>query len=131
MLPRFVLPESRQYPLHIFSETYLIMYIHNTTFMLRRSAAGIAAEWLGYEWLQHATESVACNPRLSRLVSAGDADIDPEATSIAFQVEFDSLSQAEKWAKGPLARIIDAFYCKFGPEAMTFSSVFETLSLAR
>ncbi len=104
------------------------MYIFNTTFMLLPGGEGILLELL--------TPVVAIcregglNPRVSVMKEAGGAPASKEeASSVAFQVEFNNLDDLRHWEKGENKILTDKFTDIFAPEAMTFTSVFETVDI--
>ena len=116
------------------------MVIYNCTFMMLREKEGEFLDWfragVGALTAPEAPGEGSRvgfepgNPRLSALVSAGGISRDEaEAHSVAFQVEFVDEAQAQRWADARLGRLCAAFAEKFGPEAMTFSSIFSCIDL--
>ena len=116
------------------------MVIYNCTFMMLREKEGEFLDWFraGAGVLTAPEGSgggsrigfVPCNPRLSALVSAGGIYSDEaDARSVAFQVEFADEAQALRWADARLGTLCARFAEKFGPEAMTFSSIFRCIDL--
>lgn len=116
------------------------MVIYNCTFMMLREKEGEFLDWFrsGAGVLTAPEGSgggsrigfVPCNPRLSALVSAGGIYSDEaDAHSVAFQVEFADEAQALRWADARLGTLCARFAEKFGPEAMTFSSIFRCIDL--
>ena len=116
------------------------MVIYNCTFMMLREKEGEFLDWFRAEvGALTAPEAPGegsrvgfepCDPRLSALVSAGGISRDEaDAHSVAFQVEFADEAQAQRWADARLGRLCAVFAEKFGPEAMTFSSIFRCIDL--
>lgn len=66
--------------------------------------------------------------RVSMMREAGGAvSDDGQAVSFAFQAEFETMAEIEAWVRGRLRPLVAAFERRFAPEAMVFTSVFETL----
>lgn len=104
------------------------MLIYNTTFMMLPEREPEFISWFRTQ-LPALTES-GTSPRLSSLRAAGCAGHgQSEAQSVAFQMEFADRAELDNWASGPLNRVISLFEQQFGPEALTFSSIFETISI--
>lgn len=69
-------------------------------------------------------------PRLTAMREAGGIDYtQADAQSMAFQCEFESREDARRWAAEKLAPVAAAFEEMFGPQAMVFASMFETIGL--
>lgn len=104
------------------------MYIYNTTFMILPGR-----EKALFELLAPAValcKERGLNPRVSVMrEAAGMAAPSEEPSSIAFQLEFHSLETLHKWEAGEGAELSERFIRTFAPEAMVFSSVFETLEI--
>ena len=66
--------------------------------------------------------------RLTAMREAGGVDYrQAEAQTVAFQSEFDSVADARSWASHVFVSTAAAFEEKFGPQAMVFTSLFETV----
>lgn len=105
------------------------MLIHNNTFMILREREEEFLEWFRAEIPLLEEASGGVNARLSVMRKAGGQyQIESEAQSVAFQMEFETMDALEAWAAGPMARVVERFEKRFGPEAMTFTSVFETVN---
>ena len=105
------------------------MYIHNVTFMI---LPGREKELLG--WLSGRLDSIvvppAVNPRVSTMREAGGVSCrDAEAQSVAFQLEFPTFDEARRWGAEVLPEVSGEFVRCFGPDAMTFASIFEEMPL--
>lgn len=70
------------------------------------------------------------NPRLSILRTvAGANEVQSQSQTIAFQLEFCDKESLDEWKEEALITLVRRFEDKFGPEAIAFTSVFETLPL--
>lgn len=107
------------------------MLISNVTFMMLHEREQEFISWFAAHMPGLTASPLAGTaPRLSAMRSAGGIDhTQSEAQSIAFQMEFENAGQLQRWSDGPMAEVISAFDKAFGPEAMTFSSVFEIIPL--
>ncbi len=101
-------------------------YICNATFMIECRLEDKFLEWLRNRKPALLTGN---NPaRLSAMRMAGGIDYrHAEAQSVAFQQEFPSIEGAQAWIDGPLAQVAADFERDFGPQAMVFTSIFESL----
>lgn len=106
------------------------MYISNTSFFVEPSQAPVFEEWARTGICNHLgqPEKDYRNPRLSRLEQAADG-ADGEAASFAFQLEFTSLEDVQKWNAGDGAEIVEEFMARFAPQALTFVSVSKVIPL--
>ncbi|MDE6559027.1 MAG: DUF4286 family protein, partial [Muribaculaceae bacterium] len=90
-------------------------------------------EWMRGEALPElVNESLpAREPRLTLLAEVpGDPDFASQAASFAFQVEFDSQADAEKWAETALQPVAGRFTEKFGTErAVIFTTILRKIAL--
>lgn len=67
---------------------------------------------------------------LSKLVEVpGDADFAEQASSIALQIEFDTLKDEHDWAANSLPAVLADYTRVFGPQAVAFRTVLERLPL--
>lgn len=101
------------------------MLIHNATFMV---APERGAEFL--EWIAPLAYKAGGRrrPRLSVMRQAGGATADEaQALSVAFQVEFETMAEVEEWTGKRLRPLVAAFERRYAPDAMVFTSVFETI----
>ncbi len=113
------------------------MYIHNATFMIDGSKGVEFLEWFAplarkaCKLPDHASGKemeVELTGHLSVLKEAqGHAPGAGEPLSIAFQVEFDDMSRLNVWREKRLRPLVSAFERRYAPEAMVFTSVFESI----
>ena len=116
------------------------MYIHNATFMIEARKGVEFLEWFaplarkacklpvrtdGKEGEEGEEEFIG---HLSVLKEAqGHEPGSGEPLSVAFQVEFEDMSRLHEWREKRLRPLISAFERRFAPEAMVFTSVFESI----
>ncbi|MDE6247070.1 MAG: DUF4286 family protein [Muribaculaceae bacterium] len=109
------------------------MYIYNVTFMVENANEPSFLSWMRTYALNAMVnpESTARNPRLTLVADVpGDPEFARQACSFAFQVEFNSISDAEQWAATYLAPVLGAYTEKFGPEhALSFSTILQAIDL--
>ena len=104
------------------------MYIYNTTFMILPGKEKALLELLAPA--VSLCQDRGLNPRVSVMrEAAGKPAPSDEPSSIAFQMEFHSLESLHKWEGLEGAELSERFIRTFAPEAMVFSSVFETLDI--
>lgn len=66
--------------------------------------------------------------RVSILRKIGsEEELASQPASIAYQLEFETYSEIDLWVEKRLNPIRKAFQRNFGPEAMVFTSIFETI----
>lgn len=66
--------------------------------------------------------------RLSVMRQAGDETAgETQALCVAFQGEFESMEDVAAWTSKRLRPLVAAFERRFAPDAMVFTSVFETI----
>ncbi len=66
--------------------------------------------------------------RLSVMRQAGgEVAGEAQALSVAFQGEFETMAEIEEWTAKRLRPLVAAFERRFAPDAMVFTSVFETI----
>ena len=101
------------------------MLIHNATFMVDPRRGAEFLEW--FAPLAHKAGPEG-RSRLSVMRQAGGAEAgEAQALSVAFQGEFDTMQEIDEWTAKRLRPLIAAFERRFAPEAMVFTSVFETI----
>lgn len=106
------------------------MLIHNTTFMMLREREEEFLRWFRAELPALTGTDAGAAPRLSAMRTAGGVShSEAEAQSVAFQMEFADRNRLDKWARNSLADVAARFEERFGPDAVVFTSVFETLPL--
>lgn len=119
------------------------MLIHNTTFMMEPGRESEFLQWFRTQLPEltgtgggkdpDSTDEASCGgraPRLSALrMAAGQEAGEDQAHSVAFQMEFADIDTLVKWADGPLEAMAMRFMKHFGPNAVFFTSVFETIPL--
>ena len=104
------------------------MLIHNTTFMTEPGRESEFLQWFRTQMPELTGDGTA--PRLSALrMAAGQEAGEEQAHSMAFQMEFDDIVSLVQWADGPLQSVTLRFMKHFGPNAVFFTSVFETIPL--
>lgn len=59
--------------------------------------------------------------------AAGEVAGAGQPLSVAFQAEFETMAEIEEWTAKRLRPLVAAFERRFAPEAMVFTSVFETI----
>lgn len=102
------------------------MYIHNTTFFIDHSAEEKFLAWLRTQVEKTGFFQSGVSPRLSRLLAPPE---EGQPLGIAMQVEFADIDGALQWRESELMPLVDAFEKHFAPEALSYSSVFETIPL--
>ncbi len=105
------------------------MLIQNVSFIINLSHEEELLKWLRPH-LGPAMQAGGINPRLSVMrATAGADDVAAHAQTIAFQTEFCDSATLQTWKTTVLLPLIAEFEKTFGPEAVAFTSVFETLPL--
>ncbi|MBD5340249.1 MAG: DUF4286 family protein [Muribaculaceae bacterium] len=101
------------------------MLIHNATFMVEPQRGAEFLEW--FAPLAHKAGPEG-KSRLSVMRQAGGAVAgEAQALSVAFQGEFDTMEEIELWTSKRLNPLVAAFQRRFAPDAMVFTSIFETI----
>lgn len=101
------------------------MLIHNATFMVEPERGAEFLEWFAPLARKAGPEG---RSRLSVMRQAGGQIAgEAQALSVAFQGEFESMVEIEEWTAKRLRPLIAAFERRFAPDAMVFTSVFETI----
>lgn len=109
------------------------MIIHNASFIMERDAEADFLAWLRsccekINWEHEPGAPTAL--RVSAMREAGGVDYrQAEAQTVAFQLEFHTIEDAKKWSAQRFSSIAAEFEEKFGPQAMVFVSLFESLEL--
>lgn len=103
------------------------MFIHNATFMIEKEREQEFLKWLVAR-VDRLVTPPALNPRLSTMREAGGLDYQQaEAQSVAFQLEFPDFGTASLWRADRFEPVAKEFAEHFGPNAMTFCSIFEQI----
>lgn len=109
------------------------MYIYNTTFMVEQSEKEEFLSWMRSHALAALVNDQlpSRSPRLTLVAEVpGDPEFAAQAASFAFQVEFETIEEAGKWAEIALAPVAGEFTSKFGPErGLLFSTILEVVDL--
>lgn len=109
------------------------MYIYNTTFMVEQSEKENFLTWMRSHALPALVNDSlpAMAPRLTLVAEVpGDPEFAAQAASFAFQVEFNSIEDAKKWAETALMPVGGQFTSKFGPEhGLMFATILEVVDL--
>lgn len=101
------------------------MLIHNATFMVDPRRGEEFLEW--FAPLAHKAGPEG-KSRLSVMRQAGGAPAgEAQALSVAFQGEFDTMQEIDEWTAKRLRPLVAAFERRFAPDAMVFTSIFETI----
>lgn len=96
--------------------------------MMLRAKEPLFLKWFAHYCIPLLQSGV--NPRLSSMrESGGQSYTLAEAQSIAFQLEFPDMESVRTYEQGPLRDLLARFDRSFGPDAMTFTSIFELLPL--
>ena len=109
------------------------MYIYNSTFIVPPGEKEVFLDWMRSTALPAlVNESLPARaPRLTLLADVpGDPGFASQAASFAFQVEFDTLADAGKWAETALQPVAGLFTGKFGTEhAVIFTTILQNIEL--
>ncbi len=108
------------------------MYILNTTFIMHPDQRENFLAWMRSEAIAALfnAQSVAATPRLQTVVEVGGQAPDPtHGLSIALQAEFQSPDDAHTWISENFAPVAGKYTEKFGPHALFFQTLLETLPL--
>ncbi len=109
------------------------MFIYNITFLVENNNEAEFLTWMRNHALLTLInpESPARSPRLTKVAQVpGDPEFAAQAASFAFQVEFDSMEDAAKWAETALAPVGGEFTATFGPErGLMFATILEVIDL--
>ncbi|MCM1370069.1 MAG: DUF4286 family protein [Candidatus Amulumruptor caecigallinarius] len=103
------------------------MIIFNSTFMIETERESEFLKWFAANMHMLGNHS---NSRLSAMREAGGTDWrHAEAHSIAWQTEFSSIRDAKKWSDEIFRPLAAEFEKHFAPNAIVFTSLFETIEL--
>jgi hypothetical protein len=108
------------------------MFICNTTFVMAPEKEQEFLAWMRGEAAPKlfGENSPAKNPRLQTVVEAGGEAPGPDhGLSIALQAEFVSKVMAHTWHDTVLLPVLGDYHKKFGPHAIFFVTLLETLPL--
>ena len=108
------------------------MYISNITFVLHPEERDRFLSWLRSDLIPALfnPESPARSPRVQTVVEvAGQVPDSSHGLSIALQAEFDSVADAHLWTDNFLHPAAGKFTAAFGPDALYFQTLLETLPL--
>ncbi len=104
------------------------MYISNISFFVLPSRETEFIQWIRNEIAIHVAAGKGEEHSLSRLAESGNGeDEGDEARSVAYQVKFPTFEAAAGWRDNELMELAERFIQKFGPDAMFFTSIFETI----
>ncbi len=101
------------------------MLIHNATFMIAPERGEEFLDWF-VPLARKAGPEGRSHVSIMRQ-AGGTAYSDDQAMSIAFRAEFDTMPEIAEWTAKRLRPLVAAFERRFAPEAMVFTSVFETI----
>lgn len=104
---------------------FVKMFIHNVSFIIDPRKRDEFLRWVS----PRARDAAGDLPsRLSVMRQAGGEDAkNAQALSIAFQAEFNTMTQVVEWVESELNPLIAEFEKRFAPEGMAFTSIFETV----
>ncbi|MDE5902681.1 MAG: DUF4286 family protein [Muribaculaceae bacterium] len=109
------------------------MYIYNVTFIVERHNEQRFLQWMRSEALPALVnaQSPARSPRLTIVAEVpGDPDFSRHVCNFAFQTEYESLAEAQKWAEIFLQPLLGRYAAEFGAEqALSFATVLEEIPL--
>lgn len=107
------------------------MTIYNITFMMERSLAEDFLHWFRSEALLCLDDGAGANPRMTVVSEVpGDPDFNDQALSYAFQMEFEDIDKAKRWADRTLMPQLHRYTELFGRErAVVFTTILEAVSL--
>ncbi|MDE5552659.1 MAG: DUF4286 family protein [Muribaculaceae bacterium] len=108
------------------------MIIYNCTFMLDKALGQDFLRWLKEEALTPLTQGLTHpDPRLTRLIDVpGDPEFNNHALSYALQLEFDTLAEAQRWARTVLQSVTGMYTARFGGEkALLFTTILQDIPL--
>lgn len=108
------------------------MYILNTTFVIHPEQREKFLSWMRSEAIAALfnAQSAAAAPRLQTVAEVcGQAPDPTHGLSIALQAEFQSPDEAHTWINDNFAPVAGKYTEKFGPHALYFQTLLETLPL--
>lgn len=105
------------------------MYIHNATFIVAPDREDELIDWLSTRVAKAAAGAVS---RLSVLRRLSDEEPEEkEAVSLAFQVEFSTMEEIERWVAESFNPLVSEFNNDFDSNGVVFCSVSETIEPRR
>lgn len=107
-------------------------YIYNVTFVISPAVEGKFLDWVRDSLLSALfnAESPARNAALRKVIEAGgEKPGEDHGVSIALHAEFENESDARKWHDIFLAPELGKFTTDFGPDAVFFITLLESLPL--
>ncbi len=107
------------------------MTIYNVTFMMERGLGEKFIAWMrGKSASLLSEERGVAGARLQEVVEApGESEFAEQALSIALQADFTDRESAHAWGRGALAEALAEYRNVFGPEALCFATILETIPL--
>ena len=107
-------------------------FIYNVTFVMASDAEGLFLEWTRGNLLPALfnAESPARNAALRNVIEAGgEKPAEDHGVSIALHAEFDDEDNARKWHDVYLLPQLGKYTSTFGPDAVYFVTLLESLPL--
>lgn len=108
------------------------MIIYNTTFIIDTTDYERFLKWIraAVACRLMSAPSAAQSIRIAAVTQiVGQHDIDAQPRSVALQAEFNSVVEAHHWADNTLSEVLLEYVEDFGPEALCFSTVMETIEV--
>ncbi len=101
------------------------MFIHNTTFIIRRQLTEDFIEWARTVFIKAACESGRFDSvTMARILT----EVDPDAVNIAIQMTSDSLENARQWHDDTASILKDDLAARLGQQnVLFFSTDMETI----
>lgn len=109
-----------------------MQYIANISFFVAPGKGEEFVSWFRPLIQSYIDPSVSSgvNPRLSRLsMEELNIPVEGEAESYSFQLEFTDAQSAAAWLDASGGRLVEEFMARFLPDAMTFPSLSQVISL--
>lgn len=107
-------------------------YIVNLTFFMLPGREEKVLAWLRSRVAGFIAAGIGADHALSKVceLGAGETpDNDEEPISVAYQVKFATLDEARRWRDNEVAALSLEYESNFGPDAMTFVSIFSSLPI--
>ncbi|MDE6339101.1 MAG: hypothetical protein K2K97_04865 [Muribaculaceae bacterium] len=101
------------------------MLIHNATFMVEQRRGAEFLEW--FAPLAHKAGPEGRSHLSVMRQAGGEVAGEVQPLSVAFQVEFETTEEIDDWVLHRLRPLVAAFERRFAPDAMVFTSIFETI----
>lgn len=108
------------------------MTIYNVTFMMERSLKARFTGWLRARRADGllSEEKGVVGASLQEVVEVpGESEFAEQALSVALQAKFIDRTAAHAWGRSALASLLADYRKDFGPEALSFSTILETIDL--